>query len=88
MNRLVRAGENEPGVHGPEETSMETALDVALVVALAAVTAVLAVGVVGLVRGVGDPRRAQRLMRARIATQALALIIVVAILALRWSRSV
>lgn len=66
---------------------METALDIALVVTLAAVVAVLAVGVVGLARG-GDPRRAQRLMRARVATQALALILAFAILALRWSRSV
>jgi hypothetical protein len=66
---------------------METALDIALVVVLLAVAAVLAVGVLGLARGGDDPRRAQRLMRARIATQGLALLLVVAILALRWSRS-
>ncbi len=64
---------------------METVLDVALVVAMIAVVAVLAVGVVGLVRGGGDPRRAQRLMRARVVTQGAALVLVVAVLALRWS---
>ena len=52
-----------------------------------AVVAVLAVGIVGLARGTSDPRRSQRLMRARVATQAIALILVVALLALRWYRA-
>ena len=65
---------------------METALLVALVLVLIAVAVVLLLGVIGLSKG-DDPRRAQRLMRARVATQALAILLVLAILALRWSRS-
>ena len=72
-------GEKKKG--GP----METVLEIALVVAMAAVVAVLAVGVVGLARGDRDPRVAQRLMRARVATQAVALLLVAAVLALRWT---
>lgn len=66
---------------------METVLIYAIVVALVAVVAVLAVGITGLARGTSDPRRSQRLMRARVVTQGIALILVVALFALRWMRA-
>ena len=66
---------------------METILIIAVVVALAAVVAVLAAGIAGLARGTSDPRRSQRLMRARVVTQGVALVLVVALFALRWYRA-
>ena len=54
---------------------------IALALAMIAVLAVLGAGLVGLVRGT-DPRKSNRLMRWRIAFQALALLLVVLILTL------
>lgn len=58
-------------------------LDAAFLLTLAAVVGVLGVGIVGFVRG-RPPRRSQTLMRARVALQALA---VVLFLAVMWAHS-
>ncbi len=63
---------------------MDTALITALAVALAVVVSVLTVGILGLRRGGATPHRSQRLMRARIAAQVVAIVIVVGLVALRW----
>ncbi len=58
---------------------MTGAFDGALVLMMIGVVAILGLGVLNMARG-GTPQRSQRLMRWRIALQALALVIVVAIL--------
>ncbi|MCC6470948.1 MAG: twin transmembrane helix small protein [Alphaproteobacteria bacterium] len=52
---------------------MKTFLTVVLVIAMLAVVGVLLAGVIGLVRGGNDPRRSNKLMRARVVLQAVAL---------------
>lgn len=61
---------------------MTTVLGVLLAVALAAVLAVLGLGVLNLARG-GSPIRSQRLMRARVVLQGLAIVLLLAFL---WFR--
>lgn len=61
---------------------MSTILGLLLAVALVAVLAVLGLGVLNLARG-GPPMRSQRLMRARVALQGLALVLLLAFL---WAR--
>ena len=58
---------------------MTETFDVALVLVMAGVVAILGLGVLNMARS-GTPQRSQNLMRWRVALQALALIIVVAIL--------
>lgn len=53
--------------------------DGALVLVMVGVVAILGLGVVNMARG-GTPQRSQQLMRWRVALQALALVVVVAIL--------
>jgi hypothetical protein len=65
---------------------MKTFLTVLLVLAMLSVLAVLIAGVTGLVRGGNDPRASNKLMRARVVLQAVALAIV-ALLLLLWKGS-
>lgn len=58
---------------------MTGVFDGALVLMMIGVVAILGLGVLNMARG-GTPERSQRLMRWRIALQALALVVVVAIL--------
>jgi len=53
--------------------------DGALVLVMVGVVAILGLGVVNMARG-GTPQRSQQLMRWRVGLQALALVVVVAIL--------
>ena len=64
---------------------MKAVLSVLLVIALAAVVCVLLAGIIGMVRG-GDPRTSNRLMRARVVLQGIALIIF-ALLLFLWKAS-
>lgn len=61
---------------------MERLAEVGLIGICAALAAVIALGVIGLMRG-ASPRRSQRLMRWRIALQAVALVLLTGIL---WFR--
>ena len=61
---------------------MRTVLVVLMVLAMLGVLASLFGGMVGLVRGGGDPRRSNRLMRYRIIFQGLALLLVGILLSL------
>ena len=56
---------------------MEFSVETVLPVAVGAVALVLGLGLVNMLRG-GDPRRSQRLMRWRIALQAVAVVVVLA----------
>lgn len=58
---------------------MTIGLGILLAAALAAVVAVLGLGVLNMGRG-GSPERSQRLMRARVALQGLALLLLLAFL--------
>ncbi len=58
---------------------MTETFDYALVLVMLGVVAILGLGLLNMARG-GSPQRSQRLMRWRVGLQALALIIVVAIL--------
>ena len=63
---------------------MELALNVLLIVALAAVVIVLATGMVSfVVGGEFDRKYANKLMRLRVVTQTFAVIVVLALLLLR-----
>jgi hypothetical protein len=61
---------------------MRTVLMVLLGLAMLGVVGVLAAGMIGLVRGGGDPVRSNRLMRWRVAMQAVALVLFVLLLTL------
>ncbi len=54
---------------------MRTVLMVLLGLAMLGVLGVLAAGMIGLVRGGGDPARSNRLMRWRVLLQAVALVL-------------
>lgn len=62
---------------------MKTFLTVLLVLSMLSVLAVLVAGVIGLVRGGGDPRTSNKLMRARVVLQGVALAIL-AVLLMLW----
>ena len=59
---------------------MTTFLTVLLVAAMLGVLAVLGMGIFGIVRGGGDPRRSNKLMQSRVALQALALFLLAALM--------
>jgi ABC-type Na+ efflux pump permease subunit len=59
--------------------AMTTFLTVLLVFALLGVLGVLGAGIFGLVRG-GDPRRSNKLMQSRVMLQALALVLLAALM--------
>jgi hypothetical protein len=61
---------------------MTTLLIVLLVLVLLGVLGVLGDGIFGLVRGGGDPRRSNKLMQSRVMLQALALVILAALMLL------
>ena len=61
---------------------MHTFLTVLLVFAMIGVLGVLAAGMIGMVRGGGDPVRSNRLMRWRVLLQALALVLFVLLMSL------
>lgn len=50
-------------------------LNILLVFALAGVLIVLGMGIVGVVRGGGDPQRSNKLMQSRVILQAVALVL-------------
>lgn len=54
---------------------MTTFLTILLVFALAGVLIVLGMGIFGVVRGGGDPRRSNKLMQSRVILQAVALVL-------------
>ncbi len=56
---------------------MTTVLTILLVLAMAGTLGVLLAGMLGLVRGTGDPARSNRLMRWRIILQCVALLLFV-----------
>lgn len=60
---------------------MTTFLTVLLVLALIGVLVVLGMGIFGIVRG-GDPRRSNKLMQSRVILQALALVLLAALMML------
>ena len=60
---------------------MTTFLTILLVLALLGVLGVLGMGIVGIVRG-GDPRRSNKLMQSRVILQALALVLLAALMIL------
>ena len=61
---------------------MRVFLIVLLVLVMAGVVGVLVTGMVGLVRGGGDPRRSNKLMQWRVALQATAIVIFVILVSL------
>jgi hypothetical protein len=61
---------------------MNTFLTILLVLALLGVLVVLGMGIFGLVRGGGDPRRSNKLMQSRVILQGLAVLLVLALLML------
>ena len=61
---------------------MRPFLTLLMVLAMIGVLGVLAAGVVGLVRGGGNPRRSNQLMRWRIMLQAVAILLFVLLLTL------
>jgi hypothetical protein len=61
---------------------MTTLLAVLLGLAMAAVLGVLGYGMIGLVRGGGDPRRSNKLMQYRVILQAVALVLAIALVSL------
>lgn len=65
---------------------MTTFLTVLLVLAMLGVLGVLGAGIFGLVRGGGDPRRSNKLMQSRIVFQALALVLLAALMMLAGHR--
>jgi hypothetical protein len=62
---------------------MTSILPILLLIVMLAVLAVLGAGMFGLVRGGGDPRRSNALMRARVVLQGVALLLIALILLLR-----
>ncbi len=64
---------------------MKTFLVVVLLLLMGGVLGVLVTGMVGLVRGGGDPRRSNRLMQWRVALQAAALLLFILLLSLTSS---
>ena len=62
---------------------MRDFLIVVLVLLMAGVLGVLVTGMVGLVRGGGDPRRSNKLMQWRVALQAAAILLLILIMIYR-----
>jgi hypothetical protein len=62
---------------------MSTILAILLAVVMMAILGVLGAGMFGLVRGSGDPRRSNALMRARVLLQGVALALIALILLTR-----
>jgi hypothetical protein len=62
---------------------MSTILAILLAVVMLAILGVLGAGMFGMVRGSGDPRRSNALMRARVLLQGVALAIIALILLTR-----
>jgi hypothetical protein len=62
---------------------MSTILAILLAVVMLAILGVLGAGMFGLVRGSGDPRRSNALMRARVLLQGVALALIALILLTR-----
>lgn len=62
---------------------METFVLVLLIITMASVLGVLFAGMAGLVRGGGDPRRSNALMRWRVVLQGLAILLFMLLMALR-----
>jgi NADH:ubiquinone oxidoreductase subunit 6 (subunit J) len=62
--------------------AMKTFLTILFVLALAGTLGVLLVGVFGLARGGGDPRRSNMLMRWRVILQATALLLLLLLMSL------
>ena len=54
---------------------MTAFLTVLLVLVMLGVLAVLGMGIAGLIRGGGDPRRSNKLMQSRVVLQGLALLL-------------
>jgi hypothetical protein len=67
----------------PYVRCMTSILPILLLIVMLAVLAVLGAGMFGLVRGGGDPRRSNALMRARVVLQGVALLLIALILLLR-----
>jgi hypothetical protein len=61
---------------------MTTFLTILLVLALIGVLAVLGMGIIGVVRGGGNPQRSNKLMQSRVALQAIALVLLAALMML------
>ena len=59
---------------------MTAFLTVLLVLTMLGVLGVLGMGIFGIVRGGGDPRRSNKLMQSRVALQALALVLLAALM--------
>ncbi|MDE2333208.1 MAG: twin transmembrane helix small protein [Rhodospirillales bacterium] len=64
---------------------MRTFLFVVVLLLMAGVVGVLLTGMIGLVRGGGDPRRSNKLMQWRVALQAAALLVFILLLSLTSS---
>jgi hypothetical protein len=62
---------------------MSTILAILLAIVMLAILGVLGAGMFGLVRGSGDPRRSNALMRARVLLQGVALALIALILLTR-----
>jgi hypothetical protein len=62
---------------------VQTVLTVLLVITMLAVVATLVAGVGGMVKGVDNPRRSNRLMQMRVLLQGLAILIVAILLMMR-----
>lgn len=65
---------------------MKSLLFIVVLLLMAGVLGVLVTGMVGLVRGGGDPRRSNKLMQWRVALQAAALLLFILLLSLAQSR--
>ncbi len=61
---------------------MQTVLIILIVLAMVGVLGVLAAGMIGMVRGGGDPRRSNKLMQWRIILQAAAVALFVLLLSM------
>lgn len=64
---------------------MKGFLFIVVLLLMAGVLGVLVTGMVGLVRGSGDPRRSNKLMQWRVALQAAALLLFILLLSLAQS---
>ncbi len=62
---------------------MQTVLTVLLVITMLGVVATLIAGVGGMVKGMDNPRRSNRLMQLRVLLQGLAILIVAILLMMR-----
>ncbi len=79
---MRRAGRCCGGPQAAYGAAMKVVLTILVAISLAATLGVLFAGMLGLVRGGGDPRRSNRLMRWRVVLQGVTLLLFALLLSL------